>query len=89
MKGNDPTGGFVDYQTRDNAQRRSLIGYNANTAQNFMGVDSMTVYSTAQTPANRGRSSVRIESKKSYTHGLFIADISHMPASVCGTWPAL
>jgi hypothetical protein len=36
----------------------------------------------------RGRPSVRIESKQFYNHGLFIADLAHMPASVCGTWPA-
>ncbi len=39
-----------------------------------------------------GRPSVRIESAKSWTHGLFIADIKHMPTtkttSGCGTWPA-
>jgi hypothetical protein len=36
-----------------------------------------------------GRKSVRIESKKTYLHGLFIADMSHMPGGICGTWPAL
>jgi hypothetical protein len=35
-----------------------------------------------------GRASVRIESKKSYTHGLIVADIEHMPGSLCGVWPA-
>lgn len=39
-------------------------------------------------PNGVGRSSVRIESKKTYTKGLFIADIQHMPDSVCGVWPA-
>lgn len=36
-----------------------------------------------------GRSSVRISSNKHYDRGLFVADITHMPGSVCGTWPAL
>jgi hypothetical protein len=31
---------------------------------------------------------VRIVSKKNWTHGLFIADIEHMPGGICGTWPA-
>jgi hypothetical protein len=31
-----------------------------------------------------GRPSIRIEGKKSYTHGLFIADIAHMPGPACG-----
>jgi hypothetical protein len=35
-----------------------------------------------------GRASVRLTSNKAYTHGLFIADISHMPGGICGVWPA-
>jgi len=53
-----------------------------------MGVDYTTPLSTIQSPLNRGRASVRIETKKKYTHGLVIADIGHMPVNVCGTWPA-
>ena len=48
-----------------------------------MGVDTTSVAS------GRGRNSVRITSKKSYNAGsLIILDLSHMPGSVCGTWPA-
>jgi hypothetical protein len=36
----------------------------------------------------RGRPSVRLESKLSYTKGLFLADIKHMPGNACGIWPA-
>lgn len=36
----------------------------------------------------RGRDSVRVHSSALYNHGLFIVDLAHMPASVCGTWPA-
>lgn len=50
-----------------------------------MGVDSTTVYTDL---SKRGRASVRVESKKLYNGGLFIADIAHMPSSVCGVWPA-
>lgn len=46
-----------------------------------MGVDYVNVVTT-------GRPSVRIQSKETYTHGLLIADLAHMPASICGTWPA-
>jgi len=50
-----------------------------------MGVD----YTTKYTQINaRGRASVRVESKKKYDGGLFIADIAHMPGSICGVWPA-
>lgn len=34
-----------------------------------------------------GRPSVRIISDNTYTHGLFILDLKHMPFG-CGTWPA-
>ena len=46
-----------------------------------MGVDSVN-------PAPSGRPSVRVSSKKSYNHGLVIADIPHMPGGICGVWPA-
>jgi hypothetical protein len=46
-----------------------------------MGVDYVNVVTT-------GRPSVRIQSKKTYTQALIIADLAHMPASICGTWPA-
>lgn len=49
-----------------------------------MGVD----HTTYLDPAGTGRKSVRIMSQKSWTHGLFIADILHMPGGTCGTWPA-
>jgi hypothetical protein len=49
-----------------------------------MGVDYWS-----KTPSTaRGRASVRIESKATYQHGLFIVDLAHMPSSTCGLWPA-
>ncbi|KAI9734054.1 MAG: hypothetical protein M1818_006992 [Claussenomyces sp. TS43310] len=50
-----------------------------------MGIDNKTVLTGIST---RGRASVRLESKKQYTTGLFIADIQHMPGNICGSWPA-
>ncbi|KAG9236751.1 glycoside hydrolase family 16 protein [Amylocarpus encephaloides] len=79
--GSDPTHGYVSYQTQANAQARGLI--NSNNGQIYMGVDSSTF-----NPPAPGRASVRVSSKKAYTHGLFIADIAHMPGSICGVWPA-
>jgi hypothetical protein len=52
---------------------------------NYLGVDYTTPLSVA---AGVGRASVRIESTKTYTKGLFILDLKHMPGGVCGTWPA-
>jgi hypothetical protein len=39
----------------------------------YMGVD----YNTTLSTSGPGRKSVRLTSKKSWTHGLFIADILH------------
>ncbi|KAJ9648433.1 hypothetical protein H2199_001288 [Coniosporium tulheliwenetii] len=75
----DPTHGFVKYVDQATAQRTGLIKTAAGSV--YMGVDSTNV-----TPG--GRPSVRITSKKSYNTGLIILDLAHMPASICGTWPA-
>jgi hypothetical protein len=77
--GADPTNGFVDYTSDAAANSSSLAGY--SNSQVYLGVDSTTVNPPG------GRASVRLSSQKSYTHGLFIADIAHMPVG-CGTWPA-
>ena len=79
--GPDPTEGFVQYQTLDNATSNELVGYFEDTQSVFMGVDY-----TSKDPA--GRASVRLESKTTYSHGLLVADLRHMPDSTCGSWPA-
>ncbi|KAI1262979.1 glycoside hydrolase family 16 protein [Xylariaceae sp. FL1019] len=76
----DPTAGFVEYVDAATANTTSLAGY-ANGGI-YLGVD----YTTAN-PVN-GRQSVRVNTVKSYTHGLFIVDLAHMPAQACGAWPA-
>jgi hypothetical protein len=78
--GSDPTHGFVDYAGTQNANETSLAGY-ANNAV-YLGVDYTTVNPSG------GRASVRMTSDATYTHGLFIADIEHMPGGICGVWPA-
>jgi hypothetical protein len=78
--GGDPTGGYVDYLTQSAAQSAGLI--NTNNNQIYMGVDYTTLNPSA------GRASVRVSSNAVWTHGLFIADIAHMPGGICGTWPA-
>lgn len=78
--GPDPTNGFVDYVNADTANSAGLAGLSADGV--YMGVDHTTM-----SPPN-GRASVRLESKKQYTLGLFIADIKHMPGAECGSWPA-
>lgn len=78
----DPTHGFVDYVSQSEASASGLIRVTNGIAR--MGVDS----SSRISPLAEGRRSVRIESKESFTYGLFLADIRHMPSSACGTWPA-
>lgn len=77
--GDDPTHGFVKYLSKSAAQSANLI----STANSHV---KMHVDHTNVSPS--GRASVRVTSKKSYTRGLFVADIAHMPSSTCGSWPA-
>ncbi|KAH9897221.1 glycoside hydrolase family 16 protein [Xylariomycetidae sp. FL2044] len=81
--GDDPSNGFVDYQSRDSALAQNLVGIDELNRVR-LGVDSTNTYSTS----DKGRPSVRLTSYDGFTYGLFIADIAHMPASQCGTWPA-
>ncbi|EXL95206.1 hypothetical protein ACKRZS_014432 [Fusarium odoratissimum] len=76
----DPTHGFVDYVDADAANSEGLAGYVDGAV--YMGVDYQT-----KNPSN-GRRSVRVTSHDAFTHGLFVADIAHMPGSIPGVWPA-
>ncbi|KAJ2965541.1 hypothetical protein NQ176_g10566 [Zarea fungicola] len=76
----DPTQGFVEYVDRPTAEASGLSGIRNGAI--YMGVDSVT-----QNPPN-GRRSVRVQSQKTFTKGLFVADIAHMPSNTCGVWPA-
>lgn len=83
----DPTNGFVNYQNAATANSKSVLAGYTSSADHpntvYMGVD----FATAD-PVSPGRDSVRVHSKKIYNKGLFIADIKHMPGSICGAWPA-
>lgn len=78
--GPDPTDGFVEYQGASAASSLGLAGLSQGGV--FLGVDDTTVNPPG------GRDSVRLTSNAAYTEGLFIADIAHMPGSICGVWPA-
>ncbi|KAF2149354.1 glycoside hydrolase family 16 protein [Myriangium duriaei CBS 260.36] len=80
--GGDPTAGWVHYVDYNTALSTGLIP-NANNP--LWGVDHTNVLDPGN-PA--GRPSIRISSQKTYNHGLFIADVEHMPDSTCGLWPA-
>ena len=75
----DPTHGYVQYVGQSEAQSEGLISTNGGSVK--MGV------AANGTAASPGRQSVRVSSTQSYSTGLFVADVGHMPVG-CGTWPA-
>ncbi|KAI2790612.1 putative endo-1,3(4)-beta-glucanase [Penicillium oxalicum] len=81
--GSDPTKGFVQYVDESHARDAGLLRV-TETGSVYIGVDHKTTLKTT----DQGRESVRIGTKKFYDHSLVIADLAHMPASTCGTWPA-
>lgn len=81
LQGSDPTNGYVNYVDRSTASRAGLISTSGGSF--YIGVDSTNISSSS------GRQSVRLESARTYQHGLVILDLAHMPGSVCGSWPAL
>jgi hypothetical protein len=77
----DPTNGHVQYVDRTTAERNGYV-----TTTN--GAARLSVDTTNKFPlGGRGRPSVRLVSNNGYSHGLFIADVKHIPTG-CGTWPA-
>jgi len=75
----DPTHGYVQYVSQATAQANGMINATGNTL--FLYSDHSKVASSP------GRMSIRISTKKTYTEGLFVVDLTHMPYG-CGTWPA-
>jgi len=87
--GGDPTNGEVKYTNRQQAEQHKLIDPNRfHDGRNrvFMSADMDRDYTQPNPPADK-RMSVRIESKDTFTRGLFVLDLEHMPHG-CGTWPA-
>ncbi|KAJ1045174.1 hypothetical protein NDA10_006908 [Ustilago hordei] len=75
----DPTNGLVNYQSQSNAQSQNL---------SFVDGDGHFVMAVSTTPvALEGRNSVRITSKQSYSDGVYILNVTHVPIG-CATWPA-
>ncbi|KAL8662680.1 MAG: hypothetical protein Q9168_008217 [Polycauliona sp. 1 TL-2023] len=73
----DPTDGYVDYVDGTSS---GLFSQSGGIVK--LSVDSKSVAS------GRGRKSVRLTSKASYNHALIVIDVGHMPANICGVWPA-
>jgi hypothetical protein len=75
---------LLSYKSRADAETLNLISASSTSAKWGVGQGILD-------PADnsiRGRPSVRLEGKRAYTKGLFIADIAHMPGNACGMWPA-
>jgi hypothetical protein len=77
--GSDPTDGFVKFVDMQTGKSNGLMTSSSSSVK--LAADSTNV-----TPG--GRPAVRLTSKNTYSEGLFIADIAHMPGSICGAWPA-
>jgi hypothetical protein len=75
---------FASYVDEAEARRLGLIWETDSLV--YIGVDHSNVIGAW---CRRGRPSVRLESRATYTHGLIIGSFWHMPGGDCGTWPAL
>ncbi|THY09878.1 hypothetical protein D6D03_00047 [Aureobasidium pullulans] len=77
----DPTYGHVQYVNETVANRN---GYTTTDDDSI----TISVDTTNKWPrGGPGRPAVRLISDNTYTHGLFVLDLNHMPFG-CGTWPA-
>jgi hypothetical protein len=71
----DPDWGFVEFVNHETAVREGLFKTDGDKV--YIGVDSKNIVD--ESAGDTGRKSVRLHSKKRYTHGLFILDLDHMP----------
>ncbi|EJD42810.1 glycoside hydrolase family 16 protein [Auricularia subglabra TFB-10046 SS5] len=78
----DPTHGRVVYVTQATAQAANLTFASGDTF--ILRTDSRTTLSAS----GPGRQSVRLQSKRTYTTHVVVADLRHMPQG-CATWPAI
>jgi len=77
----DPTHGAVNYVSQDTAQAKGLAGVTNGLAR-------IAVDSTSTLEMGNNRDSVRISTKNTYSKGLFIYNVTHMPTGLT-TWPAV
>jgi len=83
FSGSDPTHGKVNFLTKDEAQATAKrLAYTKDDGTFVLAVDDKTVLNNGV-----NRDSVRISSPKSYSEGLFIADLYAMPHGPT-VWPA-
>jgi Glycosyl hydrolases family 16 len=80
----DPTQGHVHFVDKDTANKTGLAGI----AHSEFAPNAAYCAADSKNKAPNGRDSTRVQSLQTFNHGLFVADIAHMPDAVCGTWPA-
>lgn len=78
----DSHSSFVNYVDNETALQQKLFKILPNNSIHI-GVDTINKVGNN----GRGRNSVRIKSRATYNHGLFVIDLAHMPGSICGTYP--
>jgi len=78
--GYDPTFGFVEYVNLTVAEQHGLVDLDnvKSTGKARWGVDTQSILDPY---GNLGRKSLRLQSAATYTHGLFILDVNHVPAN--------
>ncbi|OQO00474.1 hypothetical protein B0A48_13823 [Cryoendolithus antarcticus] len=79
----DPTYGHVQYVNKQTAQQNGYATVSNGNKSALISVDTTNKWPNG----GPGRPAVRLISDNTYTHGLFILDVAHMPTG-CGTWPA-
>lgn len=87
----DPTHGYVTYSNKDTSIQDGRVTFNNGRFQMRVqsnGVTGNYIYDQYKDTNGVGRGSVRIESRDTWTKGLFVADIEHLPERQCGIWPA-
>ena len=80
IDGTDPTQGYVYYANEGESWEWGYVNVTEDGGA-YIGCDYWSI------ATGTGRGSVRLTSNEAWEHGLFIADIEHMPQG-CGTWPA-
>jgi hypothetical protein len=79
--GYDLTNGRVQYVDKVTTLRNGYATVNNGAAR--MSPDTTNEWPNGE----KGRPALRLISNNSYTHGMFITNVKHMPTG-CGTWPA-
>lgn len=85
--------GYINYISKEKAFELGIANVTVETVKektnffNSIKEQIPHIYMASSPTAEGPRDSIRLEGKSRFEYGLFIMDLSHMPAG-CGTWPA-